>query len=219
MWSRRKLAIRIVLIGVAVPGLVAATCTPPTSPPFISLGPGSLLPDEESIPRCSPGFVCIRLRNKTIVAVDIAIYAHDGFDPGNQYGIEVPDPNVPGATIRRACPGATTGDCRITFNQLFRTENLLTVNGQTVTRLQPGEEVNISERCDEIKTIGAAIARANENVLSAPVAYEGPLYREQQCPTGTATIVFVATDANEISVPGFENLVDLVFVSQVVQGR
>lgn len=201
---------------VALPFLIGASCPPPQNPAFFSIVPDNQNVTDLVVPACVQGFVCISLANQASIPVQMALYRHNGYDPNNIYG---PAPSFaccdnPNSVTACACPciGEETGNCRVNRVQLFTPINEDDFNGVKSITLAPTRSVLKRVRCNDIKSVGAAVAKVGVNVFTNPEDRNGPIYRGDPggVPCGE-TVQFVATDVNESSAgSGLTDLTSLI---------
>jgi hypothetical protein len=187
---------------IAAPILIGASCPPPANPFILGIIPDTNALQTSPVPPCIPDFVCINLANGAKVPVQMALYKHNGFDPNNQFA----DPpqfsccTNPNSQVACPCPcpGQETGNCRLDRTEIFQPINLTAVNGLTTLTLAPNQGSLVRFRCGDVKTIGAAVADATGNVLTAPDDRAGPVYRGEfgGVPCGQ-TVQFLAVDLNQ----------------------
>lgn len=180
-----------------------ASCPPPRSPGFYFVVPDNNQNGSAPISSCIDGFVCINFANESSLSVDMALYLHDGFDPDNEYA-DPPDfscctnPNSPVACVC-PCDGADEGECQLNRDEIFEPENLQTINGsQTITLLPNASILADRVRCEDVKTIGAALAETGMDVLTMPADEAGPTYRDEPggVPCGQ-TVQYTAVNLND----------------------
>jgi hypothetical protein len=134
---------------------------------------------QPTIPQCNSGFVCVSVVNTTFIPIDIALYTHNGYDlTGTEYPAPASIQCCTGLS-QVACPciraGATTGELELTLPELFQNKNLRSVQGQTVTTLDPQASLLEQIQCGQVKTLGVAVARETQVFTSPYLA--GPRYR------------------------------------------
>jgi hypothetical protein len=206
--NRRRLLIATLLLGCgSIPILIGASCPPPVTPLYFTM-----ISDATTLtvlPACQPGFVCVNFTNSTIIPVEVSLYSHSGFDPQNRCGDVARfeccvNPNSPVA-CPCPCAGALTGNCRLNRQQLFNgclldpaTAHLDDINGELSVTLAPTQAVLKRIRCGDVKTLGAAVARAGVDPITAPDDRNGPIYRDE--PGGVTcggTVQFLVIDLTE----------------------
>ncbi len=168
---------------IALPVIIGASCPGPSSPPFFWVVPPDTGQDIGSLPACQPGFVCISVANRSPVPATLGLYRHNGYDPFDQF----PDtPRLacciqsnPQVACPCPCPGKDTGNCRLDRIEIFLEANLDTVAGLTTIPLQPGQSLLKRVRCEDVKTLGASLARENGDPVRLPLDQVGPIYRDE----------------------------------------
>lgn len=203
---------RVLAVSVLAPIVAATSCPPPRNPTSIIFPPvDDSGTNDDSIPRtCADNIVCFELKNTTIVPVKVAVYLHNGFDPTSKYaprdaqGNFICDMNG----NCQICPGALSGNCVLTFAQLFQTENIFSVQNAQVTNLAPGESVTFSLKCDRVKTFGVAVSPQDGDPIAAPTIIRGPNVKPP-CPVTNQSYLVLVRDVNQITVPQFSQFVSL----------
>ncbi len=225
MYSKRILLAGLVAAAVGLPMLFSgASCPPPRSPAFYYVVPDNNQDGSAPVSSCIDGFVCINFVNDSTVSVDMALYLNSGYDPDNEYA-DPPDfscctnPNSPVACVC-PCDGAQDGECKLTRDEIFEPQNLQTINGSQTVTLVPNQSLLADRvRCEDVKTIGAAVAETGMDVLTNPADENGPIYRDE--PGGVAcgqTVQFTAVDLNDAgSGTGGDDLVTLILRSDFSQ--
>jgi len=230
MSVRRFAILSLVGAAVVVPILIGASCPPPSTPGLYGLVTTNLN-TAITVPPCNPGFVCINFTNSTIVSVKVALYRHNGYDPSNECGTVslfscCTNPN---STVACPCPcqGAQTGECKLGRDDLFTgcgtepvTQNLDTINGATTVTLAPAQSVQKRVRCGDVKTLGAAVALATGDPLTAPADQNGPVYRGEAGGVACGgTVLFHVVDLNNTTNTGntTSDLVTLAIETQFSQ--
>jgi hypothetical protein len=201
--SRLQAALTLLLLSCgAVPILIGASCPPPTNPPLFNVIPDNDGLTDIQIPACVQGFVCVNLANGATIPVVMSLYTHNGFDPNDQFA----DPpqfsccTNPNSQVACPCPcpGRDTGNCRLDRIEIFQLNNLRPVSNLQQVPLAPNQSILQRVRCEDVKTLGAAVAKVDGNSVVAPEDAAGPIYRDE--PGGVLcgqTVQFLATDLNE----------------------
>lgn len=226
MSFRRYAVAGLIGAAVVIPILVGVSCPPPRG-----TGIYGLVTDTTNItvlPPCTSGFVCVSFTNSTTIPVNVALYRHNGFDTNNQCGTTssfqcCTNPNSQVACLC-PCEGGTTGECEINREDLFTgcslqppTQNLDTINGAQTTALAPAQSVEKRVRCGDVKTLGAAVSKADESPITNPADQNGPVYRDE--PGGVTcggTVQFLVIDLNQTTAGGSvgDDLVTLAIQTQ-----
>lgn len=213
MSVRRYAIIASVGAAVAIPILIGASCPQPSTPGIYGLVTTNLTTDI-TVPACNAGFVCVNFTNSTIVNVKVALYRHNGYDPSNKCGSTAlfsccTNPN---STVACPCPctGAESGECKLGRDDLFTgcsldpaTAHLDTINGAQTVELAPSQSIQKRVRCGDVKTLGAAVARATADPVTNPADLNGPVYRDE--PGGVAcggTVLFQILDLGNTDTGG-----------------
>lgn len=221
MSARRIVLGAAVCTALVIPILIGASCPPPSAP-----GIYSLVTDNRNLtvlPPCNTGFVCIIFTNSTTISVTGSLYRHNGFDPTNKCPSSFENRCCgPLQTGNCPCPcaGATTGDCRLSRDDLFTGCSLdppyLDANFSDVV-LAPTQSAQRQVRCGDAKTLGATVARATTPAVIADAV--GPIYRDEaggvRC---GGTVQFLIVDLNETTAgSGGQDLVTLAIQPQFSQ--
>ena len=195
--------IAVLLAGcMAAPILIGTSCPPPVAPFILGVVPDTNALQQGAVPPCIQGFVCVNIANGTRIPVQVALYRHNGFDPNDQFA----DPpqfaccTNPNSQVACPCPcpGRNTGNCRLDRTEIFQPVNLTTINGVTVLTLAPNQGGLERIRCGDVKTLGAALAQADGDVLNAPEDRAGPIYRDEIGGVACGqTVQFLAIDLNQ----------------------
>jgi hypothetical protein len=220
----RRLIIALVLLGCGLlPVLIGATCAVNTLPTNVIPPPTGGA--QTVVPACFSGFVCVNLANAATVPVKMALYVHNGYDPNNQFAL-TPDFSCctnPNSTTACTCPcpGRDTGNCQLNFLQIFLPQNIRPVNGNQQVTLVPNQAIFQQIRCEQVKTLGAAVAPATGDAILAPVDQNGPVYRTTTSFAATGgvacgqTVQFQATDQNQTGAGnGGGDLATLIIATQ-----
>ncbi len=186
--------------------LAGVSCPPPRNPTVIQVIPDSDTDADTPLPQCIDGFVCINFTNQASIPAQLALYRHNGFDPDDEFA-DTPsfecctNPNSVTACICE-CPGKETGDCLLDRTEIFVDANLDTISGANSVTLAPDSSVLKRVRCEEAKTLGAAVAGIDGDPIMEPVDQFGPAYRDESIGAATftcgGTIQFAAEDINEV---------------------
>ena len=121
---KRYLTLSVLLSAAVLPVIIGASCPPPSTPYFASIGSNRVGTTTE-VPSCTPGNVCISIVNTTFIDVEVSLYKHDGFDLELDYCQET-RPDVIGGTpvfIAEYCPGYNFGEYQLVRPQLFDAAN------------------------------------------------------------------------------------------------
>lgn len=217
---RRNLLVTLLVVSAAVPIIIGASCPPPASPYFTTIGTGTGQ-SATQVPNCSPGFVCISIVNNTCIEVEVALYVHNGFDVGLRYCEFQRGIQVIGTPLRASeeCPGYNLGEFQVARPQLFdppelEPSNLYQIAGQDVRVLLPRETVLERIQVGNIKTFGLSVGRRG-TLPDEPALQDAPRYRCTETSLGVVrvprlpedvaagqTFQFVITDDINCGLPG-----------------
>ncbi len=225
MHKRRCLVISIISSCLAIPVIIGSSCPAPSNPMYLHVGTNP--PGARLLPSCKdPQSICISIVNEACVNVDIALYIHDGYDPTGRYlWLHEDDDDstviVNGEEQEEECHDWVNGELRLPRPELFQGNNLWQITaGSTVYTLEPGASKVVQVQCEDVKSMGLAVAQSGgANVLTAPEYSQGPEYRcRERClpedlpedcvdivPCGE-TIEFLVQDYNECVHPAATDL-------------
>lgn len=221
MSARRYALVAMVGASAVIPILVGVSCPPPSGTGIFGMVTDTT--NTTVLPACVPGFVCVSFTNSTTIPVNVALYRHNGFDAANKCEATSSFQCCTNPNSQVACPcpceGATTGECQLSRDDLFTgcsldppTANLDTINGAQTATLAVAQSLEKRVRCGDVKTLGAAVSKADQSPITDPADQNGPVYRDE--PGGVAcggTVQFLVIDLNQTTAGGTigEDLVTL----------